>query len=109
MKVAIVPLDRVEKSRNELPMRSRNSESHSEKEERISALHVAAPILVVEDDPDAVAVIRKLILRAIAAPIDVARNAAEAIEYLEQRLARRDRPLPRLVLVDSNLSGSDGW
>jgi DNA-binding response OmpR family regulator len=65
-------------------------------------------ILLVEDDPDHEALaIRALRKANVANEIDVARDGAEAIEYMEA-IARGDRPMPQLVLLDLKLPKVEG-
>lgn len=67
-------------------------------------------ILVVEDNPaDEVLLIRAFQRANIRNPIDVARDGAEAIEYLlGADDGRTSRPLPTLVLLDLKLPKIDG-
>jgi CheY-like chemotaxis protein len=60
-------------------------------------------ILVVEDDPDGQAVVAH-ILQSMKIPVDVAKDAEEA----EQYLFVRDTPY-RAVIIDLALPGKDGW
>ena len=63
-----------------------------------------SPILLVEDDPDDVALIERAFRRAnLANPVKVARDGEEAVEYLSGAGPFADRnssPLPVLILLD---------
>jgi CheY-like chemotaxis protein len=59
------------------------------------------PILVVDDNPDNVDIIREY-LEARGYPITVAHDGDEA-------LAQFERVQPRLVLLDVMMPGRDGW
>ena len=63
-----------------------------------------SPILLVEDDPDDVALIERAFRRAnLANPVKVARDGEEAVEYLSGTGPFADRnssPLPVLILLD---------
>ena len=63
-----------------------------------------SPILLVEDDPDDVALIERAFRRAnLANPVKVARDGEEAVEYLSGAGPHADRtssPLPVLILLD---------
>jgi two-component system response regulator len=69
-------------------------------------------ILLVEDNPDDVALTRRAFSRSrIANPLMVVSDGAEALEYLFARGAHADRahaPLPALVLLDLKLPKVDG-
>ena len=60
-------------------------------------------ILVVEDDPDGQAVVAH-ILQSMKIPVDVAKDAEEAEEYLFVT----GTPY-RAVIIDLALPGKDGW
>ncbi len=65
-------------------------------------------ILLVEDDPDHEALaIRALRKANVANEIEVARDGAEALEYLNAA-ASGGTPLPQLVLLDLKLPKVDG-
>jgi DNA-binding response OmpR family regulator len=65
-------------------------------------------ILLVEDDPDHEALaIRALRKANVANEIDVARDGAEALEYVKAA-ANGSRPMPQLVLLDLKLPKVDG-
>lgn len=65
-------------------------------------------ILLVEDDPDHEALaIRALHKANVANEIRVARDGAEAIEYMNGILAG-EKPMPQLVLLDLKLPKVDG-
>jgi len=67
----------------------------------------SGPILVVEDDPDAVFFIRRLLEKAgTRRPIDVVSDGESAIAYLEKH-ARDSRPL--VVFLDLRLPRVDGF
>ena len=68
-----------------------------------------ARILLVENDPDDVNIIKRLIARApISVHIDTCTNGREALDYLEEcRQANRDG-LPDLILLDLNMPVMDG-
>ncbi len=67
------------------------------------------PILVVDDDPEAVAMTRRSLQHAgIQAELDVKGDRAAAIGYLRERLARGETWLPLLVFLDLRMPGSDG-
>jgi len=66
-------------------------------------------ILLVEDNPkDEALALRVLRKHNIGHEIAVARDGAEAIEYLLGRGATSDTPLPQLVLLDMKLPKLDG-
>jgi DNA-binding response OmpR family regulator len=65
-------------------------------------------ILLVEDDPDHEALaIRALRKANVANEIKVARDGAEAIEYM-QGIAAGTNPMPQLVLLDLKLPKVEG-
>lgn len=70
------------------------------------------PILLVEDNPDDVDLTLRAFKRAgITRPVDVARDGAEALDYLLAQGAfagRAGQPPPVLVLLDLNLPRMDG-
>jgi CheY-like chemotaxis protein len=73
---------------------------------------VAAPILLVEDNPDEVLLLRRALKMAgCTAPVSVARDGVEAVEYLSPEGAFRDRvrhPLPWLIVLDLKLPRLSG-
>src|SRR6476619_2979181 len=68
---------------------------------------VAAAILVVEDDPDDVFLIRRAFEKSgITNPIEVVEDGEQAIAYLSGRGEYADRakhPIPALMLLDLKL------
>ncbi len=63
-------------------------------------------ILLVEDNPDdELLTLRALRTSDIASRVDVARDGAEALEYLFEN---QGKPLPELVLLDLKLPKIDG-
>jgi DNA-binding response OmpR family regulator len=65
-------------------------------------------ILLVEDDPDHEALaIRALRKANVANQIEVARDGAEALAFMEG-IAKGERPIPQLVLLDLKLPKVDG-
>lgn len=71
--------------------------------------HSLARILLVEDNPGDVLLIRKGLERAgFANPLDVANDGEEALARLRQRPPFEDAALPDLVLLDINLPKLDG-
>jgi len=71
-----------------------------------------SPILLVEDDPDDVALIIRAFRRAnLANPVKVARDGEEAVESLSGAGAHADRtssPLPVLILLDLKVPRRNG-
>jgi CheY-like chemotaxis protein len=68
------------------------------------------PILIVDDDPDAVALTKHALTKAgIKAQIDVIEQGAQAITYLKDRLAEGDHTLPLLLFLDLKMPGTDGF
>jgi CheY-like chemotaxis protein len=69
-------------------------------------------VLLVEDNPDDIELTRLAFAEAgIEHPLVVARDGAQALDYLFARGAHADRdlePLPALVLLDLNLPKLDG-
>jgi CheY-like chemotaxis protein len=72
-----------------------------------------ALFLLVEDDEDQVALIRRAFHKAnIINPIQVARSGEEALVYLEGAgpyVNREEFPLPKLVLLDLKMPGISGF
>ena len=70
------------------------------------------PVLLVEDDPDDVAITRRAFSKGkIINPLYVVRDGEEAVEFLrrEGRYARKGAaPRPGIVLLDLNLPRLDG-
>lgn len=65
-------------------------------------------ILLVEDDPDHEALaIRALRKANVANQIEVAHDGAEALAFMES-IAKGERPIPQLVLLDLKLPKVDG-
>ena len=68
------------------------------------------PILIVDDDPDAVALTKRSLAKAgIKAQVDVMDDGRHAIAYLKDRLAQGDHTLPLLVFLDLKMPGTDGF
>lgn len=68
------------------------------------------PILVVNDDPDALALTQRALAKAgVRARCDVIADRRHAITYLRQRLARGEDALPFLTFLDLEMPGSDGF
>jgi CheY-like chemotaxis protein len=68
------------------------------------------PILIVDDDPDAVALTQHALAKAgIKAQVDVSENGEHAINYLKERLAQGDQALPLLLFLDLKMPGTDGF
>lgn len=72
-----------------------------------------AVILLVEDNPDDVALLRRAFIKArVMNPVHVARSGEEAVAYLSgggKYANRAEFPLPGLVLLDLRLTGMDGF
>lgn len=70
-------------------------------------------ILVVEDSPDDVFILERVLQRAqITNPLQIARDGQEAVDYLSgaNHFADRERfPLPHLVLLDLKLPFLNGF
>lgn len=68
------------------------------------------PILIVDDDPDAVALTKHALAKAgIKTQIDVRENGDDAIRYLKDRLAEGDHALPLVLFLDLKMPGTDGF
>jgi CheY-like chemotaxis protein len=68
------------------------------------------PILIVDDDPDAVALTKHALARAgIKTQIDVRENGEDAIRYLKERLTEGDHALPLVLFLDLKMPGTDGF
>jgi CheY-like chemotaxis protein len=68
------------------------------------------PILIVDDDPAAVALTVRVLARAkIKAPIDVGHDGAVAIDYLAGKLIEGDAAVPLLLFLDLKMPGTDGF
>ena len=68
------------------------------------------PILIVDDDPDAVALTKHALAKAgIKTEIDVMEDGAHAITYLKTGLAQGDHALPLLIFLDLKMPGTDGF
>lgn len=68
------------------------------------------PILIVDDDPDAVALTKHALTKAgIKTQVDVMEDGGEAIAYLKARLAEGDQALPLLLFLDLKMPGTDGF
>lgn len=69
-----------------------------------------ASILIVEDDPDAAFLIRRLLDRSgITASTEVVTDGEQAIAYLEKCQATVGCQLPDLLLLDLNLPRCNGF
>jgi CheY-like chemotaxis protein len=70
-------------------------------------------ILLAEDDPDAVFLLRRALQKAdVKNPIEVARDGQEAIDYLSNQGAYADREryrLPALMLLDLKMPRKSGF
>lgn len=68
------------------------------------------PILIVDDDPDAVALTKHALAKAgIKTQIDVKENGEEAIRYLRACLEEGDHALPLVLFLDLKMPGTDGF
>lgn len=68
------------------------------------------PILIVDDDPDAVALTKHALAKAgIKTQIDVRQNGDDAIRYLKDRLNEGDHALPLVLFLDLKMPGTDGF
>lgn len=69
-------------------------------------------ILYIEDNPDEVDIFKRVMSRLAPPPsFTVLFSGSEAIDYLLQQGAYEDQdyPMPRLVLIDLNLPGHNGF
>lgn len=70
----------------------------------------ARPILIVDDDPTAVALTASVLAKAnITAPIEVVHDGALAIDYLMRKLTEGDEALPLMLFLDLKMPGTDGF
>lgn len=68
------------------------------------------PILIVDDDPDAVTLTKHALAKAgIKTEVDAMENGDQAIAYLKARLALGDHTLPLLLFLDLKMPGTDGF
>ena len=68
------------------------------------------PILIVDDDPVAVALTTRVLAQAnITAQIDVIHDGTRAIDYLQQKLIEGAHSLPLLLFLDLKMPGADGF
>lgn len=68
------------------------------------------PILIVDDDQDAVALTKHALAKAgIKTQIDVRENGDDAIRYLKDLLAIGDHALPLVLFLDLKMPGTDGF
>jgi CheY-like chemotaxis protein len=66
--------------------------------------------LIVDDDPDAVALTKHALAKAgIKTEIDVRENGDDAIRYMKDRLAEGDHALPLVLFLDLKMPGTDGF
>jgi CheY-like chemotaxis protein len=74
--------------------------------------HDAAALLVVEDDPDALLLLKRALIKTgLGASVHVALDGEEALAYLEGRgifADRRTHPLPCLILLNLKLPRKSG-
>src|SRR5687768_14338550 len=70
-------------------------------------------LLIVEDDPDALFLLKRSLLKAgLRAPVQVATDGEEAVSYLAGTGSFADRerhPLPCLILLDLKLPRKSGF
>jgi CheY-like chemotaxis protein len=66
--------------------------------------------LIVDDDPDAVALTKHALAKAgIKTQVDVMDGGDQAIAYLKQKLLDGDHALPLLLFLDLKMPGTDGF
>ena len=69
-----------------------------------------SPVLIVDDDSDALVILRRLLKKAgIENPVHVANDGVTAIEYLQARLDSADLPRPMLIFLDLKMPRADGF
>lgn len=70
-----------------------------------------APILIVDDDPNAVVLLKRLLKKAgITNPVDIAIDGSLALDYLKARLnPSPEFPRPALVFLDLKMPNVDGF
>ncbi|MDX2076438.1 MAG: response regulator [bacterium] len=61
-------------------------------------------ILVVEDDPDGQVVVSHVVTQTLAMPVDVAKNAKEALKFLSEQANAY-----RVAIIDLSMPEMDGW
>lgn len=75
-------------------------------------MHMAKTILLVEDNPDDVALTLRAFKRSnLLNPVNVAQDGVEALDFLFARSSYSDRvglPLPTLIILDLKLPKLDG-
>jgi len=68
------------------------------------------PILIVDDDPAAVALTKHALAKAgIKTQVDVMEDGHDAIAYLKGKLLEGDHALPLLLFLDLKMPGTDGF
>ncbi|MEM8813395.1 MAG: response regulator [Pseudomonadota bacterium] len=74
-----------------------------------SVLTADARILLVEDDPDDVEIIQRVLNRIpISVDVDTCSNGNDALDFLERSLEDGINGLPDLILLDLNMPVMDG-
>jgi len=67
------------------------------------------PILIVDDDPDAIILTTRALNKAgIKNHIDAVPSGERAVAYLKERLTAKGK-LPLFILLDLNMPGTDGF
>ena len=61
-------------------------------------------ILVVEDDPDGQVVVSHVVTQTLAMPVDVAKDAKEALKFLSEQANAY-----RVAIIDLSMPEMDGW